>query len=300
MRTLSFRSRVRAAAVIAGLLVPGQVHAQDSVAAARDLYASAAYDDALTVLNRLDVSGRPFPDRLEVNQYRAFCLVALRRTEEAEKAIEAIVADEPLYRPSGADASPRLVSAFTTVRQRMLPSIVQQMYGRAKTAFDKQDFATAITGFEQVLKLLGDTDLGDAASRPPLSDMRMLATGFRDLGVRALPPPVAVAPASVPPPLPTAVLNRIYSMSDEGVSLPVIVRQDLPNVPHTVIKTGTCVLEVIINEDGTVDSALMRAPLEPHYDAMVLAATKSWRFKPATVGGTPVKFRKLISISIKP
>src|SRR5438876_909326 len=111
---------------IAVLLVPVRARAQDSVAAARDLYASAAYDEALVVLNRLDVSGRPVSDRLEVNQYRAFCLVALRRTEEAEKAIEAIVSDEPLYHPAGAEASPRLISAFATVRQRLLPAIVQQ------------------------------------------------------------------------------------------------------------------------------------------------------------------------------
>ena len=66
--------------MLAALLVPVQVFAQDSFAAARDLYASAAYDDALMVLNRLDISGRPPADRLQVNQYRAFCLLALRRT----------------------------------------------------------------------------------------------------------------------------------------------------------------------------------------------------------------------------
>ena len=89
MKTLTFRSSVRAAVILSGLLLPRQVHAQDSVAAARDLYASAAYDEALGVLNRLDLSGRKPSDRVEVNQYRAFCLVALRRTDEAEKAIEA-------------------------------------------------------------------------------------------------------------------------------------------------------------------------------------------------------------------
>jgi len=31
----------------------------------------------------------------------------------------------------------------------------------------------------------------------------------------------------------------------------------------------------------------------------VVAATKTWQFKPATLNGTPVKFRKTIQISVK-
>ena len=287
--------------MITALLVPVQAHAQDSVAAARDLYASAAYDDALVVLNRLDLTGRQPADRVEVNQYRAFCLVALRRTDEADKAIEAIVTDEPLFHPSGADASPRLVAAFTTVRQRVLPVIVQQKYAHAKASFDSKDYAAASGEFDQVLRLLGDADLREAAGRPPLSDVQTLTLGFRDLSVRVTPPPppvVAAAPA--PPPLPVAVPNRIYNLSDVGVLPPGIVRQELPSFPHTFATPGAGVLEVVINEAGLVESALMRAPINPRYDVLVLTAARTWKYKPATVSGTPVKFRKLISISVKP
>jgi TonB family protein len=287
--------------MIAVLLVPVRAHAQDSVAAARDLYASAAYDEALGVLNRLDVSTRPPSDRLEVNQYRAFCLLALRRTEEAEKAIEAVVSDAPLYHPSGAEASPRLVSAFATVRQRVLPGIVQQKYAQAKAAFDKQDYTTAVPEFEQVLRMFDDPDLRDAGGRPPLSDLRTLANGFRDLSMRAAAPPpvVAAAPAAVPPPLALPPPNRIYNPSDAGVSAPVIMRQDLPPFPRGASAYGPGVLEVVINEQGAVTSAIMRSPMEPHYDASVMAAAKSWRYQPATLDGKPVKFRKMITISVK-
>jgi hypothetical protein len=287
--------------IIAALLVPVQAQAQDSVAVAKDLYASAAYDDALSVLNRLDVSARQPSDRVEVNQYRAFCLVALRRTDEAEKAIEAIVADAPTYHPSGTEASPRLIAAFTTVRQRMLPGIVQQKYAHAKGAFDRKDYAAASVEFDQVLQLLGDADLRDAAARSPLADVRTLTSGFRDLSVRALPPPVAaVAAAPLPPPLPVAVPNRIYNLSDRGVLPPSITRQELPAYPQNGGPGGVGVLEVIINEAGTVETATMRTAINPRYDAMVLNAARMWRYKPATVSGTPVKFRKLISITVKP
>ena len=35
------------------------------------------------------------------------------------------------------------------------------------------------------------------------------------------------------------------------------------------------------------------------YDAMVLTATKAWRYRPATLNGVPVKFRKTVQITIK-
>jgi hypothetical protein len=289
---------MRTLILIALLLVPVQARAQDSVAVARDLYASAAYDDALVVLNRLDV--RQPSDRVEVNQYRAFCLVALRRTDEAERAIEAIVSDAPLYRPSGAEASPRLVAAFTTVRQRMLPAIVQQKYTHAKAAFDRQDFNAASAEFDQVLQLLGDADLRDAAARPPLSDMRTLTSGFRDLSVRAAVPVIAAATVPAPAALPAAVPNRIYNLNETGVVPPMIVRQEMPAFPKGAGNSSPGVLEVVINESGMVESAVMRGSVNPRYDAIVLSAAKAWRYKPANLSGTPVKFRKLISISVKP
>src|SRR5437764_11715077 len=89
---------------------------QDSIAAARDLYASAAYEDALAILNRLPDSGRPVEEARAIQQYRAFCLLALGRNGEAERAIETVVAAEPMYRPA-ADVSPRVRTAFSDVRK---------------------------------------------------------------------------------------------------------------------------------------------------------------------------------------
>jgi TonB family protein len=297
----SLQSLTRGAAFLALLMLPRVTHAQDSIAAARNLYAAAAYDDALAVLNRLDAS-RSQPDRLAINQYRAFCLVALRRTGEAEQAIEAVLADQPLYHPAESDASPRLMSVFTTVRQRMLPVILQQKYARGKAAFDRQEYAVAVEEFDQVLQMLGDADLGEAVGRPPLSDLRMLTGGFRDLSAKAaVAAAAAAAPAQVSaPPMPVAVPSRIYFTGDAGVSPPVIVRQDVPSFPQGAVAAGRGVLEVVINEAGMVETAVMRTPVHPRFDSMVIAATKGWRFKPATVAGTPVKFRKYITISVKP
>src|SRR5262245_49272973 len=211
MRTLLFVACIL-------LLSMLDLHAQESVAVARDLYTAASYEEALAVLNRLDSSNTDASDRMAANQYRAFCLLALGRMQEAERAIEAVLTVDLLYRPAEASMSPRLRSAFAGVRQRILPSIVQQEYTRAKAAFDRGDFPSAVAQFDRVLQALSDPDLGTSAAIPPLADLRTLATGFRDLGTKAAAPPPA--PPAAPPPVAPTVSRAaigIYSGTEPGV-----------------------------------------------------------------------------------
>src|SRR6476660_8050192 len=143
--------------------------AQDrDLSAARELYASAAYEDALVALNRLRSTDHPPSQSPIIEQYRAFCLLALGRATDAEQAIEAVVTAEPSYLPSDSDASPRVRSAFTTVRRRMLPAIIQQQYGQAKAAFDRKEWAVAADGFKWVLTALAAPDVANEAKQPPL------------------------------------------------------------------------------------------------------------------------------------
>ena len=95
--------------------------AADDLSAARDLYASAAYEEALAALNRVRAAGAPPADAFAVEQYRVFCLLALGRGTEAQSAIESLVAANPLYQPSSSDVSPRVRTAFSDVRRRLLP-----------------------------------------------------------------------------------------------------------------------------------------------------------------------------------
>lgn len=280
------------------LLTTLGVRAQETVASARDLYAGANYEDALVVLSRLDSPESQPSDRMAINQYRAFCLLALGRMHEAERAIEAVLTVDLLYRPSDAAMSPRLRSAFAGVRQRILPSIVQQEYARAKTAFDRGDFPSSIAQFDRVLQALADPDLGAAAAN--LADLRTLAAGFRDLSIKAAappPPPPAPAPAVAAAVIP---FGGIYGGTEPGVSPPVTVRQTLPPFALDITGRRDGVLELVINEAGMVESAVMRSSVNPRYDSNVMAAAKGWKYQPATLNGTPVKFRKMINISVKP
>jgi protein TonB len=287
------------------MLTAASVRAQESgdLAAARDLYASAAYDDALAVLNRLRATDHPPGQSRYIEQYRAFCLLALGRASDAEQAIEAVVVAEPTYLPSDSDASPRVRSAFTTVRRRMLPAIIQQQYGQAKAAFDRRDFAAAAGGFRQVLAALADPDVAAEAQRPPLVDLRMLAVGFEELSAKAVaPPPLAPVPAVAAPTVAAPSIPqppRIYNAGESNVTPPVPLNQVLPAYPGQVIVPRSGKLEVVIDESGAVESAAMTASVTASYDRLALTAAKTWRFRPATIDGAPVKFRKVVQISIK-
>jgi TonB family protein len=279
--------------------------AQDSLSAARDLYAGAAYEDALLVLNRLRAAGPKSDEVGAIEQYRAFCYLALGRAVDAEQAIEALVQAQPLYQPSVNDLSPRLRTAFSDVRKRLLPAIVHQKYGAAKAAYDRKEWADAEIKFKQVLEVLNDPDVAPAVSRPPLSDMKTLATGFYDLSVvAAAPPPPPPPPPVEPPPPPPVVAGppRIYALGDPGVVPPVPLRQYLPPFPLAAPgapspRQGS--LEVVINESGAVESAVMKVPLNATYDRQALQAARTWQYKPAMLNGAPVKFRKVVQVSVQ-
>ena len=79
---------------------------------------------------------------------------------------------------------------------------------------------------------------------------------------------------------------------------PIILRQTMPVLGDVFVqRQGT--IEIIINESGLVQAATMTVPVNPVYDGLVLAATKNWRYIPATVNGVAVKFRITIQLDLK-
>jgi len=293
--------------VLAGVVIGAPAaRAQDNeIASARDLYTSAAYDDALAVLNRLHASDRPPAEAKVIEQYRAFCLLALGRGADAEKAIEAVVTAEPSYHPSDSDVSPRIRSAFADVRRRMLPVIIQQKYAQAKASYERKEWAAAAAGFSQVLVTIADPDLVADASRPPLSDIRTLASGFEELSAKAAapPPPLPAPVVQAPPPPPQPVVPAppaIYTAEDRTVVPPAAITQTLPSFRGVSPIERVGRIEVIVDETGAVESAVMTASVSSAYDKLAVAAARNWRYTPASVNGKPVKFRKIVQITVKP
>ena len=273
----------------------------DSIATARELYASARYDEALAVLNGLSSSDVSAPaQRKLVEQYRSLCLLALGRADEAEAAIASVVRVDPFYQPSEAEASPRVRTTFADVRQRLLPDLASTRYAEAKQAYDRKAFAEAAARFRELVALLDDPQMNGR-----LSDLRTLAAGFVELATAAAAPPPAKEKEEAPAPPPVepkkSPAPKIYSAEDEHVVPPVIVRQEVPPVPNAIVgmTRDRGVLDLVIDEQGRVASMVLRTRVHPVYDSALMNAARDWKYKPATLNGTPVKYRKLLQISVK-
>jgi TonB family protein len=281
---------------------------QETFSRAKDLYILAAYDEALVLLDRLHQSA-PADEATEIAGYQVFCLLALGRTDDAQKAIVALVKANPLYRPSEAIASPRTRAVFDDVRKGLLPGIVQETYDRAKAAFDRNEPQVAVTEFDRVLALLDEPEL---SALPRMADFRRLAAGFRDLSKAAAATATAAASAAAKPAAPVSTtsappapaLPAIYTADDANVVPPVALSRSTPAwIPRNQMdarRQFRGVLEVIVDEKGDVISAALGKSVHPEYDAALLRMARTWKFRPATREGVPVRYRSTLEIRLDP
>jgi TonB family protein len=298
-------------AVTVLLACPFVAAADDGLEAARRLYAAAAYEEALRAL---EGSPPPVTDTgavVAIEQQRLLCLVALGRPADAEQAITAIVQADPLYVPDQASAPPRVRTAFLDVRARLVPAIAKSDYERARDAYELGDFGSASAGFTRVLAIVDAS--GGTAADPLLRDIAVLATGFKTLSDKAAaapPPPAAPASAPLEPPAPAAaapappivpVAARIYDATYPGIVAPAIVHQDVPQWPRALgpMPNRTAVIEVVITEEGLVESAKLTQHVHPSYDQRLLAATSKWSYVPAQVKGERVRFKKVLRLNFQ-
>jgi TonB family protein len=298
-------SRIVLTCVVLLLAGAARVYAQAPLDVARDLYATADYEKALGLLDDMISRNEVGQKRQEAELYRALCFLALGKRDDADRAVETIVQRDPLYR-APEDIAPRMRTAFGDAKKRLLPSIIQQHYNAAKAAFDAKEFGVAGEGFQRVLDAINDPDMKHAASQSPLVDLKTLASGFRDLSVQAVPPPPPVAAMlALPPPVQQVQAQsqtaKIYSLTDSGVIPPVVISQDFPKFPGRVPTGGILgAVDIVIDQNGSVESAAMQTPVLSGYDSIVVQAARNWRYQPARVNGQPVKFRKSIRITVVP
>ena len=55
---------------------------------------------------------------------------------------------------------------------------------------------------------------------------------------------------------------------------------------------------MIIDRQGGVEFVKLHTPLNRYHERMIVSAAKAWRYRPATRGGKPVKFRLTVKINL--
>jgi len=273
-------------------------NAADALDPVRQLYASAEYEEALTAIGRLR-SETP-TSGLEIDRYTALCLIALNRGSEADRVIESIVATDPLYQPSASEASPRVRTAFSTVRERVLPVLARSLYLEARAAYDRKAYAEAAAAFERTVRVI---DTIESPAKNELADLRVLASGFLDLNKAAAAPPLPAAPATLEIVAPAAPAPAPAPAAPPNTGL-VVLKQDLPPLPFSIAALGSGqfrgAVELQIDEGGNVTSARMIQTVHVLYDPLLLKAAREWKYEAPRVSGKPTATVKRVEIVLKP
>jgi TonB family protein len=314
------QGRLMKATLIAGLvLVAIQVGigAQDSLTAAKDLYASAAYEDALSTLTRLTEGGGAAPDIVrQVDEYRAFCLYALGRTSEAESIAETMIRREPMMKLDSPDVSPRLEVMFSTVRKRLLPSLIRERFKTARTALEQKNLSEAEPQLAEAKLMIADAEKL-AINDEGLADLSVLVDGFLQL-VRSTadqrqataqpaaanvlqesPAPPAPAPRRTEPAPAPASPPRVYTVDDVGVIPPAVINQRMPAMTPDLVRitkamNTSAVVEIVIDEKGDVVDATIIKSVNTSFDNIIIGAARRWKYRPALKDGVAVRYVKTL------
>jgi hypothetical protein len=153
-------------------------------------------------------------------------------------------------------------------------------------------------------------EIGPDSQTPTLADLKELSSGFATLAdakirAQAPPPPRAPAPAR---------RGCCLAAADDGTGVlhagryrrhsACGVAQQIPSWTFTTgyapNRVFSGVLEVLIDENGKVETATLAEPVWPPYDLVLLSAAKRWQYQPAVREGKPVKFKRTLVINIDP
>ncbi len=128
---------------------------------------------------------------------------------------------------------------------------------------------------------------------PLLSSMRAGPPAATN-GVK--PGPAATDSTPVPSPAPAVepIAGHVYSAAEPNVKPARLAHSQLPQEPAATAETGF--FDIIVDERGDVEFVKLHSPTRRYQDRILVAAAKAWKFKPALLNGTPVKYRLRIPI----
>lgn len=271
--------------------------AQTDLADAKSQYEEAAYEDALTTLTK--ASATTTADKVQLEQYRALCLIALGRTAEAERAVVSLVDIDPTYVPPSTVASPRVLGLMADIRRRELPGVARRVMDSGRAAFEAKNVAVAQRQFDLLLKLLDDPAMDGRAER---DDLRSLAKGFSSL-LTAPPPPAPTRPAP-PAAEPASGSAKPATPTAAAFTPAVVIQETLPvwTPPNPTIARNeySGAVKVRIGADGRVKGVTIDQPSHPAYDAILLRVARTWTYKPAMQNGVAIESERVIAVRLRP
>ena len=183
---------------------------------------------------------------------------------------------------------------------------------------DLQSMTALATGFRD-LSLAADEQARAAAARqtaPPAPTSIAAGTPGAPDGVPAPASPpatttAATEPASGPAPAPSGSSDTPATETKAEPSTPkpadivppVAIAQALPRATDITVPLGgpqTILLDIVIDETGHVEKAEVRRSVNRLYETQLVAATRGWRYTPATQGGRPVKYARTLEVTLNP
>ena len=193
---------------------------EESLVKAKELYASAAFSEALTVLENVTS-----PDGY---QLRALCLLALGRVADAERELATLLSVSPTFVISDEDVPPRFVALFTEAKRKYFPEQARKLFAQARQDFQERSYQVALDRFERVTALATDPALSEVEG---MKDLALLSRGFIDLARSSLASPV---PAPAASPAESTPVVRAASAPADGTVESVANKAGVSNTPDAI------------------------------------------------------------------
>ncbi|MCL4848546.1 MAG: energy transducer TonB [Acidobacteria bacterium] len=146
-------------------------------------------------------------------------------------------------------------------------------------------------------------EVEEAASTGPAVPSDVDSDGDRAAAPAGSPPPGSNSGSEPPASNPTSADRITPASARSDIVPPVALAQPMPDtwgVPGLGLgETYQGVIEIDIDEDGTVTAARIVKPVSPLLDIRLLQAARRWRYRPATFGGVPVKYTREVVINLQ-
>jgi hypothetical protein len=211
------------------------------------------------------------------SQRRASDLLRQGEAEAASRAFDALVMSNPLYEPRTSDLNPEALAAFRSSQRLILPVKAQRNYELATAALASGDADRALALASEA-KAIIDRRLADTP--PQLRDQ-----------LNAV---IAQANEAI-----AATNEIVYTEADTDVVPPRQLTTQMPVTgPIGVPPHRVGWLDMIIGRDGRVEHVKLTTPLNRHHERMIVSPAKAWKFRPATKGGRPVRYRIMLKVNL--